>query len=176
MSKRAVLEADLGQDLPTMLAECRTNPANCVEPGHECIRRYRRARWCDSRDHKMCGVVRNSPREGLTDCDQLQLEVSDTGRGMSPEIQAKVFDPFFTTKSPGQASDSLWSTGLFVVLAGTIHIASQPDKGSHNSNITAVRRKPAGDPQTSEAIPASRSCTSCLGATILMVEDEDMLR
>ncbi len=33
--------------------------------------------------------------------DQLQIEVVDTGTGMSAEVQAKVFEPFYTTKAVG---------------------------------------------------------------------------
>lgn len=40
------------------------------------------------------------------------LEVSDTGRGIPPEIQKQMFDPFFTTKEEG--------TGLGLVIASRI--------------------------------------------------------
>lgn len=42
----------------------------------------------------------NPPK--LSQGDYIRLEVSDTGCGMTQEIQARVFDPFFTTKHAGR--------------------------------------------------------------------------
>ena len=34
----------------------------------------------------------------------LNLTVSDTGHGMSPQVMERIFDPFFTTKGPGEGT------------------------------------------------------------------------
>jgi len=44
--------------------------------------------------------------------DAISLEVQDTGRGIPPDVQAKLFDPFFTTKPGG--------TGLGLAIARRI--------------------------------------------------------
>ena len=33
---------------------------------------------------------------------RVELQISDHGRGLSPEALARLFEPFFTTKAPGQ--------------------------------------------------------------------------
>jgi len=60
------------------------------------------------------------------------VEISDTGCGMSPEIQNKVFDPFFTTKEPGKGT----GLGLSIVYNiikkhnGKITVRSKPGEGT----------------------------------------------
>jgi two-component system NtrC family sensor kinase len=36
--------------------------------------------------------------------DTIDIEIADTGAGISPEVAAKIFDPFFTTKDVGKGS------------------------------------------------------------------------
>jgi signal transduction histidine kinase len=54
------------------------------------------------------------------------VQISDTGHGISEEIQAKIFDPFFTTKPPGEG------TGLGLNISHTIIV--QKHKGEINVN------------------------------------------
>jgi signal transduction histidine kinase len=60
------------------------------------------------------------------------VSVSDSGRGIAPEILSKVFDPFFTTKDVGKGT----GLGLFQVYGfaaqsgGAVTIDSTPGKGT----------------------------------------------
>jgi CheY-like chemotaxis protein len=60
------------------------------------------------------------------------LTVSDTGRGIAPEIMGRIFDPYFTTKDIGEGT----GIGLAVVhgivskVGGEITVESQLNKGT----------------------------------------------
>jgi PAS domain S-box-containing protein len=174
VSKRARLETNLGQGLPAVWASAAhirqivlnlainasdaigeragviTVTTSCVKAGH------------------------GSANFGDGNC--IRLEVSDTGRGMSPEVQARVFDPFFTTKSTGHGMGLAVVNGIVRGLRGSIDVTSEPDKGTQFevwlpcADSTSART----DQQvlSIEKSPASSS----IPAVVLVAENEDALR
>jgi signal transduction histidine kinase len=74
--------------------------------------------------------------------DMVKFTASDTGHGMPREVIAKIFDPFFTTKEFGKGT----GLGLTVVKgiieehAGTIHVESEPDRGTQFTISLPIHR------------------------------------
>jgi len=58
------------------------------------------------------------------------VEVSDTGCGMSPEVEAKMFDPFFSTKIRGRGMGLVVVFGVVRAHGGAIKIQTAPQQGT----------------------------------------------
>jgi CheY-like chemotaxis protein len=99
-------------------------------------------------------------------------EITDTGRGILPELQARIFEPFFTTKPPGIG------TGLGLPLCqgiieshgGTITVQSQPGHGTVFRVELPVTVVPITQPSVSVSEPPS--AISMPQKAILVVDDE----
>ena len=70
--------------------------------------------------------------EAKKTADKIEVTISDTGHGISPEIISKIFDPFFTTKPPGKGTGLGLSITYEIIgqHKGSIDIKSEPGKGS----------------------------------------------
>lgn len=73
------------------------------------------------------GVIRIETRQ---DERQVEFEVSDTGPGIPPEVQARLFDPFFTTKPDGVGLGLAISRRIVEAHRGTIEWATEAGRGS----------------------------------------------
>jgi PAS domain S-box-containing protein len=62
----------------------------------------------------------------------VKVTVSDTGKGISPQIIDRIFDPFFTTKEVGKGSGMGLSVvhGIIKSYGGAISVESEPGKGT----------------------------------------------
>ncbi len=106
--------------------------------------------------------------------EYVRLEVTDTGVGMSKEIQSKIFDPFFTTKPVGQGTGLGLATVYGIVKQSGGFIDVRSDVGKGTSFLIYLPRHAGEAVQAQEAAPAARDVTG--QDTILLVEDEEAVR
>ena len=102
------------------------------------------------------------------------LAISDTGIGMSLEVQAQIFEPFFTTKEVGKGTGlGLASVyGTVRQSGGFIWVYSEPEKGS-TFKLYFPAIEASGD-----AVKSKAAATPEAGGSeeVLLVEDEPTLR
>jgi PAS domain S-box-containing protein len=104
----------------------------------------------------------------------VSLLVSDTGSGMSPEIQAKIFEPFFTAKAVGKGTGLGLATvyGIVTSYKGTVSVESEPGRGTTFTVVlpAAVELREGTPPRGLRALAPRGS------ETVLVVEDEPAVR
>jgi two-component system cell cycle sensor histidine kinase/response regulator CckA len=131
--------------------------------------------------------------KGMPNADYVLVEVSDTGKGIPPDIIEKIFEPFFTTKDVGKGTGLGLSTvyGIVKQTGGFVYADSEPGRTSFR--IFLPRHVPGAEetlaqipateaPEIASALAAAdtmaRAATADLTGqgTILLVEDEEGLR
>jgi CheY-like chemotaxis protein len=111
--------------------------------------------------------------EGIAPGAFVRLSVSDTGHGMTPEVQARAFEPFFTTKDVGRGSGLGLSTlhGFVRQSGGFVTLESEVGRGT----VVDVYL-PRSDGIEGSAKPNPPPIVRGAGETILLVEDDADVR
>lgn len=111
---------------------------------------------------------------GVAPGDYVILEVTDTGIGMSADVQQRIFEPFFTTKAPDKGTGLGLATvyGIVQQSRGHITVRSEVNVGTtFTIFLPALQHAVVADDPTH----VSEQPTAGTG-TILLVEDDDAVR
>ncbi|MDP1026348.1 response regulator [Sphingomonas sp. KR1UV-12] len=122
--------------------------------------------------------VRAMKNDILPVADYTALSVCDTGTGIPADVLPKIFEPFFTTKETGKGTGLGLSTvyGIVKQSGGWIFADSKPGKGATFTMYLPVH---AAGPAPAVRAPVKtppRVDPAWGQGTILLVEDEDMVR
>jgi nitrogen-specific signal transduction histidine kinase/CheY-like chemotaxis protein len=118
------------------------------------------------------GVTADTP--ALSPGDYICIGVTDTGTGMSAEVAARAFDPFFTTKPIGQGT-GLGLSMIYGFARQSNGHATIDSKLGQGTSVKLYLPRHHGDiaaPHPS----ASRAEHAAAGETVLVVEDEPVVR
>ncbi|MBU1564632.1 MAG: PocR ligand-binding domain-containing protein [Proteobacteria bacterium] len=109
--------------------------------------------------------------------DYVVIAVSDTGRGMSKEVQDRIFEPFYTTKGPNKGTGLGLAMVYGIVKQNDGYISVYSEEG-HGSTFKLYFPKSAvQDENLASLLPENGTEILPQGKeSILLVEDEDLVR
>jgi signal transduction histidine kinase/CheY-like chemotaxis protein len=176
MSKHAILKTDLRQNLPAVMGnatQLRQMVMNLIINASEALGEnaglisVTASQTCTAPD-----LVQDSTTN-LTASDFVQLEISDTGCGMTEDDKVRIFDPFFTTKSAGRGMGLSVVQGIVQAHHGSVHVTSTPGQGTTFNILLPATAESVKQEQSDK--PATSLKQSRFGS-VLLVEDEEQLR
>jgi PAS domain S-box-containing protein len=102
----------------------------------------------------------------------IQIDVMDSGTGISEEVKKRIFEPFFTTKEEGQGT-GLGLAAVYGTVAshkGYISVESQEGEGTCLHILLPVIKYIEKPQQEGSLTPGTR------GGCVLLVDDEEIVR
>jgi two-component system cell cycle sensor histidine kinase/response regulator CckA len=122
--------------------------------------------------------VRRLGQDILPAADYTALDVADTGTGIPADVLPKIFEPFFTTKEVGKGTGLGLSTvyGIVKQSGGYIFADSKPGKGATFTIYLPVHAAVGAMLPPQRAAPRPKPAELWGTGTVLVVEDEDMVR
>ncbi|WLT32197.1 CHASE domain-containing protein [Geothrix sp. PMB-07] len=176
ISKKVALRYHLQSGLPVLVAEASqiqqvvmnlvTNASEAIGEGEGIVAIRTGSMTYDSE-----ALARDFPGQPIEPGLFLTLEVSDTGQGMTPEVQARIFEPFFTTKFTGRGLGLSAMQGIVRGHRGGIRLYSEAGKGT---TFKLIFPAGSGDPAKKERPRDSEDWSG--SGTILVVDDEEGVR
>ncbi|MDY0884621.1 response regulator [Dongia soli] len=123
-------------------------------------------------------TLQNGLRDELVNLapgNYVTLAVVDTGSGMTAEVKKRAMEPFFTTKPIGQGTGLGLSMiyGLMTQSGGALVLESEVNRGT-SVKLYLKREEPAS--AMARHAPDGETEMPKIEATILVVEDEELLR
>jgi PAS domain S-box-containing protein len=176
ISKHATLNTDLGRDLPAVMGnatQIRQMVMNLVINASEALGENEGLLTLGT---SLVRDVQEFAQKSTADSppgDFLQLEVSDTGSGMTEDHKVRIFDPFFTTKSAGRGLGLSVVQGIVQAHRGSVQVTSAPGQGTTFRILLPSAAEPAKHKRND--CPAASLSQSRVGR-VLVVEDEEPLR
>ena len=179
ISKHAILNIELDENIP----EVRANPAqirqvvmNLVTNASEAVGERAGVILIRTSLARIGQVSIESDPAKLPEGDYVQMVISDTGAGMTPEVHARIFDPFFTTKFPsrGRGLGLAVTHGIVRNHGGAIQVSSSSNGTVFQVWLPCFAK--TAQKTSKPVVPVVAGKPFSKAGTILVVEDEDLLR
>ena len=160
----ALINADPGQ-LQQVLINLAVNARDAMPGGGDLTITTDNAELSDEHGERHLGAAPGN---------YVMLAVTDSGTGMTKEVQQRLFEPFFTTKGPGKGTGLGLATvyGIVKQSGGDVYVYSELGHGT--TFKVYFPRLTKAEPATTTA--EHRAVTPSGSETVLLAEDDEAIR